>query len=73
MKKFIRVGIGSVTYAIEARELLSKYGINSGIVRLRQGESPRGCAFGLIIPMGVYQSAASLMTKAQINFIRLNS
>ncbi len=63
-----RLAVSSVTYAMQAREILAKYAIESSIVRLRRDETPNGCAFGLEIPRQKLSVAAELLRKAQIEF-----
>lgn len=71
MPRASRLGVRSVTYAIEGREILSKYGIGASVIRLGGGESPRGCAFGLEIARADTERAEALLKKAEIDFIRL--
>ena len=66
-----RFALSSVTYAMEARDLLSKYGISATVVRLTAGESPKGCMFGIEISPRERAEAAALLTKAQIKFTKL--
>lgn len=66
-----RLGMRSITYAIEGREILSKYGISATVVRLVPSESREGCAFGLEIMRGDISRAAALLSKADIEFTRL--
>lgn len=63
-----RLAVSSITYAMQARELLAKYAIASNILRLRRDETPNGCAFGLEIPRQQLSAAAELLRKAQIEF-----
>ncbi len=71
MPRVSRFGVRSVTYAIEARDILSKYGIAASVVRLNSKESPRGCGFGIQVAYADTQRAESLLKKAEIDFIRL--
>ena len=66
-----RFGMRSITYAIEGREILSKYGISATIVRLSPRESPSGCAFALELSKSDAARAAALLAKAEIEFTRL--
>ena len=66
-----RIAVSSVTYAIQAREILAKYGITATIVRLHPTETPSGCAFGLQIPPRNLSEAVSLLTKAEIKFTKI--
>lgn len=71
MPRVSRLGMRSVTYAIEGREILSKYGIAATVVRLHQGESPEGCAFGLEMANADAERAEGLLTKADIEYTSL--
>ena len=66
-----RIAVSSVTYAIQAREILSKYGVTAEIVRLHPTETPNGCAFGLQIPPRDVAKAMSLLDKADIKFTKI--
>ncbi|MBQ8249282.1 MAG: DUF3343 domain-containing protein [Clostridia bacterium] len=66
-----RLAVSSVTYAIQAREILAKYGITANIVRLHPTETPNGCAFGLEIPPRDISRAAGLLAKAEIQFTKI--
>ncbi len=71
MARVSRLGMRSVTYAIEGREILSKYGISATVVRLRPGESPEGCAFGLELARADAERAEVLLKKADIEYTSL--
>lgn len=61
----------SVTYAMQGREILSKYGIAATVVRLHPNETREGCAFGLELARRDVARAESLLIKADIEFTRL--
>ncbi len=71
MPRVSRLGMRSVTYAIEGREILSKYGIAATVVRLHQTESPEGCAFGLEVARADAERAEMLLKKADIAYTSL--
>lgn len=71
MQNMTRIAMVSMTYAMQARELLQRHGISSNIVRLYPGESPNGCAFGLELHRGALQAAYALLKKADIKYTRL--
>ena len=71
MQNTTRIALVSVTYAMQARELLQRHGIDANIVRLSPGESPNGCAFGIQLHRGALQAAYTLLTKADIKYTRL--
>lgn len=41
------IGLASVTWAMKAQDALRAAGIDSTLVRLRPGQSPRGCSWGV--------------------------
>ena len=71
MPRVSRLGMRSVPYAIEGREILSKYGIAATVVRLSPGDSPQGCAFGLEVARADAERAEMLLRKAQIEYTNL--
>ncbi len=66
-----RFAVSSITYAMQARDLLSKYGIRTNIVRLHPSETPNGCAFGLEVTPRDISGASAVLTKAEIKFTRI--
>ncbi len=67
MPRVSQIGVRSVTYAIEGREILSKYGIAATVVRLGR-DSTEGCAFGLEIALADVLRAEELLKKADIEY-----
>ncbi len=59
-------GIGSVTYAMKAQELLAASGIRSKVIRLRPEQTKRGCAYGISLGCGEFRRALSLLRNAGI-------
>ena len=67
MNNKARLAVDSLTYAMQARDLLVGHGINAGVVRLHKSESSLGCAFGIELARQDVQSALSLLDRADIN------
>ncbi len=59
-------GIGSVTYAMKAQEILSASGIQAEVIRLRPEQTKRGCAYGISLCCGEFRRALSLLRGAGI-------
>ena len=57
-------GIGSVTYAMKAQELLTASGIRSEVIRLRPEQTKRGGADGRSLGCGEFRTALSLLRNA---------
>lgn len=64
-------GIGSVTYAMKAKELLAKSGISARVIRLKPEQSPNGCAYGLELACREGARASALLGSAGIRFTLL--
>lgn len=63
-----RLAVNSVTYAMQAKDLLAKYGIETTVSRLHRDETPSGCAFGLEISRQKLPAAVDILRRAQIEF-----
>ena len=59
-------GIGSVTYAMKAQEILSASGIQAEVIRLRPEQTKRGCAYGISLGCGEFRRALSLLRGAGV-------
>ena len=68
MNQTARFGFESLTYAMEARDLLARHGIPSNAVRLTKGESPKGCAFGIELAVRDKAAADALLSKAMLHY-----
>lgn len=66
MNNSARFGVDSVTYAMQARDLLATRGISANVIRLNKGESSMGCAFGIELSRRDVPAASSLLDKADI-------
>lgn len=66
MNSNARLSLESVTYAMQARDLLSAHGIGVNVVRLNRNESGGGCAFGIELLRRDVPAAISLLKKADI-------
>ena len=60
--------LGSITYAMKGRDLLSSRGIKSEIHRAPSGKAHSGCGYGLII-YGDAESAANILSQSQVNVL----
>ncbi len=68
-----RLAFESITYAMRARELLVAdrqiaRGGSFNIIRLRQNETPRGCAYGIELAREDLLRAAAILSNARIKF-----
>jgi len=63
-----RIGFDSVTYAMQAKDLLARHSVISYAVRLRASESGTGCAFGLELSRRDLTVAVTLLSKAQMKY-----
>ena len=61
-----RVAIHQLTEAMQARELLERARMSCSLVRLRPGEAPGGCAWGLELPVRELREAERLLAHAGI-------
>lgn len=60
------ISLPSVTFAMKAQDKLRENGIESATVRLRPGQSPRGCGWGLELDALYLERADKLLTMAAI-------
>ena len=60
--------LGSVTYAMKGRNLLSAAGIESRIIKLQASQTPRGCAYGLAFDCINKDSAASALRRGGVPY-----
>ena len=72
MNNNARLGLDSVTYAMQARDILAKRGVRASVVRLHRGESSMGCAFGIELSRRDIMAASSLLSSAGIAYRQLN-
>ncbi len=68
MNNNARLSLGSVTYAMQARDMLVSHGIRATVIRLNKTDASQGCTFGLELSRRDVPSAASLLTKADIQY-----
>ena len=62
----IKLIIGSVTYAMKAKGLLSRKGLHPRLIK--QTRSEDGCTYGVCIPEYELMAAAALLREAQISY-----
>ena len=59
--------IGSITYALKARNALGEAGIRARLKKLDQTNS-RGCSYGLELPAGNLLTVASVLRPLNIDY-----
>ncbi len=64
MQSIARLRFGSITMAMQAREVLSRGHIASTVVRLRPEESQAGCGYGLELPRRDLYAASAILERA---------
>ncbi len=64
----IKLGIGSMTYAVMAQNALGRSGIHSRIIRLDPSETVHGCAYGLEADSKSLKKATSALKKENISY-----
>lgn len=60
----------SITYALKAREILSRASITSTLIRSARVREIRGCGFGLKLDDGDVASATSICAASGIRILR---
>ena len=61
-----RIAIRQLTDAMRAKELLERGRLTCSLVRLRPGEAPGGCAWGLELPARELARADGMLAEAGI-------
>lgn len=67
MKKII-VTVGSITYAIKLRKLLTRVGVDATLVKVDNRNGEIGCVHGVEIPMSDYYTAVVIMRDNNIQY-----
>ena len=62
------VTVGSVTYAIKLRKLLSREGIHSRLIKVERSEGENGCTHGVEISEKDFLDAAYVMRENGISY-----
>ena len=62
------ITVGSVTYAMKARRLLSRMGIQSKLVKIDAGKTVSGCTHGLEFASAELYTVVMGLKKEGINF-----
>lgn len=65
MRKMFQLQIGSVTYAVKAKELLLQNGIRARLIKTPNPAKEEGCGYCLVVPAPP-QPAVSLLQRAGI-------
>ena len=69
----IIVTVGSVTYAIKLRRLLSRSGIRSKLVKLENSNNQNGCTHGVELHYSDFYHAVTIMKANSIDYTVYNS
>ena len=64
----IIITVGSVTYALKLKKLLSRESIRSRLVKLSNTDDGLGCTHGLEIEEKDFYSAVVIMKRNEINY-----
>ncbi len=62
------IRIGSVTYAVKAKRLLSARGLHVRTVKLTPTPESRGCTYGIEVPEEEFLTAVAELRRAQIQY-----
>ncbi len=60
--------VGSVTYAIKAKRLLSREGISAKLIKSNAENTAEGCAYGIKFPTKDFYGAVSVLRSAGIYY-----
>ncbi|MBR5144573.1 MAG: DUF3343 domain-containing protein [Clostridia bacterium] len=72
MRKIIIV-VGSITYAIKLRKLLTRVGIDASLIKVDNPNGGIGCIHGVEIPINDYYTAVVIMRDNNIDYSVYNS
>ncbi len=50
------IAMSSITYAMRAKDILFKYGINSNVERMQKFNNNKGCGYSLYVPKDIYKA-----------------
>ena len=64
----ITIIVGSVTYAIKLRKLLTRGGIRSKLVKLDDSKNNNGCVYGVEINKADFLGSVVIMNENQIEY-----
>lgn len=60
------IAMSSLTYALRGEELLKGGGIVVRVIKLPQGSTKKGCAYGLVLPCALASEALTRLERAGI-------
>ena len=62
------ITVGSVTYAIKAKKVLSGIGIKSKLIKVDTSKRGLGCEYGIEFPSIYFLDAVAALKKEKINY-----
>ena len=62
------VTVGSVTYAIKVKKILSGIGIKSKLIKVDSSKSQSGCEYGVEFPSPYFLDVVSELKRQKINY-----
>ncbi len=62
------ITVGSVTYAIKVKKILSGIGIKSKLIKVDSSKANKGCEYGVEFPSAYFLDAVSELKKQKINY-----
>ncbi len=62
------VTVGSVTYAIKAKKLLTREGLTAKLVKTDASKTAHGCAYGIEFPTKDFYTAVSVLRSAGVYY-----
>ena len=66
--KITTITVGSVTYAIKVKKILSGIGIKSKLIKVDSSKSKKGCEYGVEFPSSFFLDVVSELKKENINY-----
>ena len=66
--KLAIITVGTVTYALKCRKLLSKAGIQSKLVKLDSSKTSKGCTYGIELRSEDFYSAVVILRENGIDY-----
>ena len=62
-----QIALGSITYALKARQILKVHGISSEIIKQHDTGDARGCIYGLSLDCRQYAAALVLLDQRGVH------
>ena len=67
--KITTITVGSVTYAIKTKKILSGMGIKSKLIKVDSSKSNNGCEYGVEFPSAFFLDVVAELKKQKINYL----